>query len=41
MAILPDQLEARVELIAYLCSQYGNIGTKDEWWGDYRMPTRS
>ena len=35
MAILPEQLEPRADLIAFICSRYGRVGTKKEWWGSY------
>ena len=37
MSILPEQLQPRVELIAHLCAQYGEVGDKAEWWGDYHQ----
>ena len=37
MDILPIQLKGRAQLIADICSRYGKVGSKEEWWGRYRM----
>ena len=29
MAILPKQLEPRADLIAFICSKYGRVGTQE------------